>query len=547
MKKHNSLWLRRSLVMLVALAMIITCVPAPVYAYTTQGADGGYTIVPSQAGFIWLAQPNTVQTVSNDLLVKNNGDVSGSNTRRAYLKFNLDELKANLDDNLQVSEVKLICDAKINKAGTAAKTLYVRRVKERGWTSDDLCFGTRPLYDTTYGRENVLTTSTVSGTTYETKEMDVTDYVVSRMNSNSPTVSFCFTVSECAGEMVNIRYSNDSKPVLVVALEKKIESVRISDENAPKTYYRWGEMIDVETGALTVAYKDGSIEEVPFTNSDVELSSSQVPATNSMDISVSYKGFTCQYPITVDVPTLSVDYMNTPMCGDELTGGLTVMYADGTSVDLQIPNEGVQVDKYVSGYGWYDVQVIYDGASIEFVKSYVHENESVHIRKLPDIVDYTQGEELNLAGGEVEIKCDNCGASQVLPLSSFSFSVVGYDKYAVGEQTLDIYYARQKIGSFTVNVVKGDMHAGQVIMLDHIQYNTPIVGQDFEITSAKATKYTGVGDNTTTSDITDLSNIQVTGYDKTKGGYQTVTVTYGGHSETIYIYVYTKKTETLKI
>jgi len=83
--------------------------------------------------------------------------------------------------------------------------------------------------------------------------------------------------------------------------------------------------------------------------------------------------------------------------------------------------------------------------------TYVPEVFDVSVYKDPDKIVYELGEELDLAGGVMEVIFDN-GKTNLLQMTVTGVTTSGYDPDTLGEQTVTLVY-RKIDTTFTVTVV----------------------------------------------------------------------------------------------
>lgn len=181
-----------------------------VYHYTR-------TAYMNDGGTVWLGEPNKV--VNEDRLrVKNNGTGSaGYYTREAYAKFNIAGLKNYAENNgLEIEKVHL----KFRTAATArlsdSRTVYVHQ-SDNNWKGSTLTYSNSPIPGQQIGSA-VINGNMAYGSNYTEKVVDVTDYILSKMESGD-AASVAFTASQCGGESIMIPKAN----VRLVAVYKIAE------------------------------------------------------------------------------------------------------------------------------------------------------------------------------------------------------------------------------------------------------------------------------------------------------------------------------------
>ncbi len=138
---------------------------------------------------------------------------------------------------------------------------------------------------------------------------------------------------------------------------------------------------------------------------------------------------------------------------------------------------------------------------------------------LPEKTEYIEGEELDLTGMVVKAVYDD---GSTIDMSS-DYEVTGYDKTKTGKQIITVSY-KGKTATFEVTVKSKT----PVITATGIQITPPektVYKEGEELDTAGMTVMELYSNGT--SESVNLSDCIITGYDKTKIGTQTVTVSYG--------------------
>ena len=148
----------------------------------------------------------------------------------------------------------------------------------------------------------------------------------------------------------------------------------------------------------------------------------------------------------------------------------------------------------------------------------------------PTKTEYTVGEELVLDGMKVTA---NYSDDTTKDVAVADCKVSGYDKTKVGDQTVTVTY-EGKTATFKVTVKE----EAKPVTLESITVTAPTkteytVGDELDLDGMKVTAKYSDG---TTKDIA-VTDCEVSGYDKTKTGEQTVTVTYEGKTNTFKVTV----------
>ena len=171
----------------------------------------------AQTGFVKKGEAGTVQSSSLGLLVKNNG--TGGNTRKAYIKFNLAQLKTQLENaGFEIESAKLVYKARLDRQMSDSRTLYLKTAAEGTWIKGNLKWNNAPAIS------NTLNNTAISGNTFSEKTVDVTNYIKNRMATgagSANTATFAFEASLCGGECIIVGESGANAPKLVITVKKK--------------------------------------------------------------------------------------------------------------------------------------------------------------------------------------------------------------------------------------------------------------------------------------------------------------------------------------
>jgi hypothetical protein len=238
-------------------------------------------------------------------------------------------------------------------------------------------------------------------------------------------------------------------------------------------------------------------------------------------VTITVEGRATAFTVTVK-PLLSISVANPP---------LKLLYKKGESLDLtglsvrgtwDVLGSGTipVTDVHISGYdanilGQQTVTITVEGKSAAFTVT-VRVLSSIEVAKVPDKIIYETGENLDLTGIEVVGTYSNLSTGKI-PVT-FS-NVTGYNKTKSGEQTL-VVTIDDKIATFTVTV----RALSSIEIRSGPNKTVYELGESLDVSGLVV-----VGTYTDASKkiiATDTSNIS--GYDNTKAGEQTIMVTVQG-------------------
>jgi len=155
---------------------------------------------------------------------------------------------------------------------------------------------------------------------------------------------------------------------------------------------------------------------------------------------------------------------------------------------------------------------------------------NIVVKEKPNKTTYIKGEELDLTGGKITAIYQS-GETEEILMTSEKVSVTGYDKNAVGEQTLTVKY-KEKTTTLKVNVIN---NITEIVINTNPSKTTYIREEELNLAEGKITV---VYQNGETEDILMTSeDVSVTGYDKNTIGEQILTVTYKERTTTFKVEV----------
>ena len=164
---------------------------------------------------------------------------------------------------------------------------------------------------------------------------------------------------------------------------------------------------------------------------------------------------------------------------------------------------------------------------------------SIELTSIPAKTKYLQGKDsLDVTGGKLTLKYSD-GTSEVVDISADMVS--GFDNSKIGKQTLIITYSG-KTTSYDVEIIAKSLSRIEVSTLpDKTKYFQSKDNLDVE--GGKITLYY----NDNSSEIIDMTEAMVSGFDNTKTGFQTLTVTYNGKTATFKVEIIVKSVSSITV
>lgn len=317
-----------------------------------------------------------------------------------------------------------------------------------------------------------------------------------------------------------------NQAVAVFTIQQTVQLPReIAMQALPqKTVYAAGELLEVDGGSILCTYPDGDQQTVPLA---LDMCSPTGPfaANTTQQIAVYYQGQSTQFSVQVGERTLTgIEIAEEPKTsyieGEIFTavgGKLLCRYSDGSAQQLDID------PAWCSGYradviGPAAITVTYGGHTVSYdITVRQKQLQKLAFSALPSKLQYTQGQPLDLTGGELQLTYDN-GETDRLPLL-FSYCT-GYDPQQLGQQQITVTYDDRQL-SFSV-LVLAPRPTGIELTAPYKSDYFP--GQPLDVTGGKVTLLYPDGKRETV----DLTAAMCTGFTSSHPGTCTVTVQWGG-------------------
>ncbi len=333
-----------------------------------------------------------------------------------------------------------------------------------------------------------------------------------------------------------------------VTVKKKILTAIVVTAKPDKTSYLEGkDDLNLTGGKITLSYDNNTTEEIAL--SEANVTGFDNTKIGQQTLTVTYGGKAATFTVTVKAKTLTSIAVTTKPDKTlylvdrddlDLTGGrITLIYDNDTTKEIALSEANV------TGFdnariGQQTLTVTYQGKSTT-LKITVNNRTlaSIAVTTDPAKTTYLEGKDaLDLTGGKITLTYDN-GTTEEIDLADAN--VAGFDNTKVGQQALTVTYSG-KSATLTVTVKAKSLATIAVTTLP-IKTSYLEAKEALHLTGGKITL---TYDNGTTEEI-DLSEATVTGFDNTKVGQQTLTVTYGGKAATFPITVKAKSLSSISV
>jgi hypothetical protein len=354
---------------------------------------------------------------------------------------------------------------------------------------------------------------------------------------------------------VTVNYSGKSTTYNINVVAKEVSSFTLEGCTGLETVE--GKKLAITSGMkANVSYNDGSTGVVALTDAMLEYNYTTVATTVPVKVTIGNKTIENAFSIKVSAKKLSKLELTTyPKKlfkeGESFTmagGKLTAYYDNDTSEVVNMTDDMI--------YGTapdmtkLDVDQIVYVAYGSKVTAYTIKVESkvlssIEIKTTPSDLEYIEGQDLDITGGKVTIKYDN-NTSKDLDLSDSAFTITGYNKNSVSNQTVTVSYTEKGVTKTTTFAVTVKAKSVTGIALKSAPTNTTVLeGKTLSLAGGAITvNY----DNGTHEDLgMDNADVTVTGFDSAVTGPQTLTVNYKGKTTTFGVTVTPKSLSSITI
>ncbi|MBP3686646.1 MAG: bacterial Ig-like domain-containing protein, partial [Clostridia bacterium] len=231
------------------------------------------------------------------------------------------------------------------------------------------------------------------------------------------------------------------------------------------------------------------------------------------------------------LPTKTEYLESAPGEFDPAGGKLTLTYDDESTEEIDL-SEAVVTGFDDTQVGPQTLTVTYEGKTCTFDVTVVAKSiTGISVDRLPAKLTYLEGDELDLTGGQIEVAYNNDTYDYQRMLN---VTVTGYDKNAVGPQTLTVTYEGFTC-TFEVDVIAKEITS--IMTLTPPTKALYLEGKDALDLAGGTFR---VFYNNNTSDDLPMTEADVTGFDNTVPGDCVVTVTYQGFTTQFSVYIMEK-------
>lgn len=202
--------------------------------------------------------------------------------------------------------------------------------------------------------------------------------------------------------------------IMTSCKKSEVTSIVIKDSDLPRTTYVQGQDLDLSEGVITALSKK-SESVIPMTDSEVSVSGYDKNKLGKQTVTVSYKGLTTTFEVTVVSRITAEGYRAEYFIGDEFdkqSGKIKIVKDDGKTSTISIENDFVTVKSFNSSTAGDSTVVLSydDNAGTKLDVSFtvkIHEVGEIIRFNAPSKKTYQSHETINVKGGYLTVKAKN--------------------------------------------------------------------------------------------------------------------------------------------
>lgn len=391
------------------------------------------------------------------------------------------------------------------------------------------------------------------------EKLDTKGGVLTAWYSDGTSKEIDITSGMCSGydlqttgsQTVTVSLSGKSCTFVISVREPAVTRI-ILTAYPNKLVYNAFDSLLTDGGTIALRYENGKLSaNIPIT-ADM-CSGYNMSKIGPQTVTVTYNGHSTSFAIEVynngDAAYIAMNtqpdqiyyYYNNQTTFNVTGASIMVHYKDGSNEIVALKNWmcssiktiGAVPDPQIVTVTYYGMTTTFAIRSINMLDT--NKLTSIKVTKLPDKLNYICGESVDSTGGKVRLEYQD-GLLFVTDMKSFIKS--GYDKTTPGQSLITVKYG-DKTDSFYVNYTEAEEEEDKVI--DIYWGRTPnktlyYLGDNLIVSDAYIWIVTQSGTKTNTN-YTYVSEDMCSGYDLSKTGEQTVTVTFEGFTLTFKIWV----------
>ena len=393
----------------------------------------------------------------------------------------------------------------------------------------------------------------LSGGTIKVTYNDGTTATKNMSDSGVTVTGFSNTTTGTKTLTVTHEGKTDTFTVSVVA--KSATKIEVTTKPTKTSYIQNYETLNLTGGKIKVTYNDTSTETINMTASGVTVTGFDNTTTGTKTLTVTYKKKTTTFTVSVVAKSVSKIEVTTKPTKTSyiqnyetlnLTGGkIKVTYNDTSTETIDMTNTNVSVTGFSNTTtGTKTLTVSYKNKTTTFTVSVVAKSATkIEVTSRPTKTKYIANyETLNLAGGTIKVTYNDT-TTETISMTDSNVSVTGFTNNTLGDVTLTVTY-KGKTTTFYVTIVDRTAIKLEVITLP----NKTSYIESYEKLNLYGGTIKVIYNNETSSTKNMIDpGIEVTGFNNTKVGKNTITITYKNVSTTFDVTIVAKSITKIEI
>ena len=397
--------------------------------------------------------------------------------------------------------------------------------------------------------ENLDLTGGQIKVTYNDKSTDTIDM------TNENVKATGFNNSNVGKNTITLEYQGKTTTFDVNITENNVSSISVEKNPTKMNYIHESENLDLTGGQIKVVYSDSHTDIVDMTNEAVKATGFDNSSVGKNTITLEYQGKTTTFDVNIiskQVKEIKIEQLPTKTKyiqnyeNLDLTGGkIKVTYNDNSSDTLSMTIKTIEVTGFDnSKLGKNTITVKYLGREMNFdVEIISKQATEISIEKPPTKTSYMQNyEKLDLTGGQIKVKY-NDNSTDTLSMTNKEVKATGFDNSKLGKNTVTLEY-QGKTATFDVDIIENTVSR---IAIDKLPTKTNYIQgyENLDLTGGTL-KVIFKDETSETVELTN-ENVEVTGFDNSKVGKNTLTVKYFGKETTFDVEILTKQVTKVEL
>lgn len=346
-----------------------------------------------------------------------------------------------------------------------------------------------------------------------------------------------------------VEYFNKTTTFDISIISKQITGIEINSLPSKQEYIQNFENLVLDGGTIKVKYNNNTTDVISMKNENVHISGFNNKNVGLNTINVEYLGKTTTFDVNIiqkqisriylsDMPT-KIDYIQNYESLEKDGGYITVIYNDESDEKISLTNENVKVTGFDNSVvGTNTLTVEYLGKTTNFDVNIVSKQVlEIEIDTLPLQINYIQNyENLVLDGGYINVKYNDNTNSRI-SMTNENVKVTRFDNSVVGINTLTVEYLGLTT-NFDVNIVSKQITG---ISIDELPTKREYIQNYEELALDGGVIKVAYNDKSTDKVSMTNENINVTGFNNTNVGKNTLTISYLGNTTTFDVDIISKQ------